>query len=79
MKKLMKPVVFLFAIAVSAGAYAQQDKPARPVKKQVRTQQMVKQPAAKPQAGVKQQVVQNRDADIKRIVRSHGLTTAEIK
>ncbi|XOV68391.1 MAG: hypothetical protein ACFHU9_04290 [Fluviicola sp.] len=79
MKKLMRPIVFLFAIAVSAGAYAQQDQPARPIKKQLKSKEITEQPAATPRVRVKHQIVQNRPADIKRIVREQGLTLAEVK
>jgi len=41
MKKLMKPVALLFVIAVSTGAYAQQEKPAAPL-----TPQLHKKPDA---------------------------------
>ncbi len=79
MKKLMKPLVFLFAIAISAGAYAQQDSPARPIKKQLKVKEITEHPAVTPRVRVKHQIAKNRKADIQRIVREKGLTIAEVK
>jgi hypothetical protein len=78
MKKLMKPLVFLFAIAISAGAYAQ-DNPSRPIKKQLKDKEVTHHPKVTPRIRVKHLVVKNRKADIQRIVREKGLTVAEIK
>ncbi len=79
MKKLMKPLVFLFAIAISAGAYAQQDNPGRPIKKQLKEKEITGHPAATPRIRVKHQIAKNRKADIQRIVRQKGLAVAEVK
>lgn len=80
MKKLMKPIALLFVVAVSTGAYAQQDKPGRAVKAQLKAEK----PALvlsenRKMVKTKSFVVPNRDADIKRMVRQKGLTTAEVK
>lgn len=79
MKKLMKPIVLLMAIAVSAGAYAQQDGPARPIKKQLKAKEVTEHPSVTPRVRVKHEVTKNRQADIQRIIREHGLTVAEVK
>ncbi|PWL29464.1 MAG: hypothetical protein DCO96_06805 [Fluviicola sp. XM-24bin1] len=79
MKKLMKPLVVLFAIAVSTGAYSQQDKPGKALKNELKTKEITVHPAVTPRVRVKHFVVKNRDADIQRIIRQKGLTVAEVK
>lgn len=78
MKKFMKPIAFLFALAMVTGAYAQ-DNPNRPIKKQLKEKEVTHHPKVTPRVRIKHQIVKNRKADMKRIVRDHGLTVAEIK
>lgn len=78
MKKLMKPIVLMFVIAVSTGAYAQQDKSARPIKAELKGKQIMQVKRAN--VKTKALVVANRDADIQRIVRKQGgLVSAQVK
>ncbi len=83
MKKLMKPIALLFVIAVSTGAYAQQDKPSRPIEAPIKMKPAtaVKHKAVKSDATkTKAIVVANREADIKRIIRKQGgLISADVK
>ena len=77
MKNLMKPIALLFLAAASTGAYAQQDGPAKPLKAKLKAEK----PALTVQKKrlTKAYLVPNRDADIKRIVRRQGLSTAHVK
>lgn len=69
MKKFIKPLVFLFAIAVTTGAYAQQDRSIRPVKEELKKKH---EPATKFQRSnytPKVEAVPNRKKDVQRVVR----------
>jgi hypothetical protein len=77
MKKLMKPLALLFVVAVSTGAFAQQDKPARPIKAQLK--HAPAQEVQRTRVNTKAILVPNRKADIQRIVRRQGITTAPVK
>lgn len=79
MKKFMKPLAMLFIVACSTAAYAQQDKPARPIKAQLKMKEVPAKQVQRKRASTKAILVPNRKADIQRIVRQKGLTTAQVK
>ena len=83
MKKILKPLVVLLALAVSTGANAQQDKPIKKLKTDMRAKEVAHPIAnqrvpAKEQA-VNKQVVQKRNVQVQRVVRPKALSTSEIK
>jgi hypothetical protein len=79
MKKFMKPLAVLFLVAASTGAYAQQDKPARPIKAQLKMKEVPAKQMQQNHKKVKALLVPNREADIKKMVRRKGLTVAQVK
>lgn len=79
MKKFIKPLVLLCAIAVTTGAYAQQDKPARPIKDQLKMKHAAAAYVKRINHKSKAEVVPNRQADIDRIIRQQGITVLHVK
>jgi len=79
MKKFIKPLVFLCAVAVTTGAYAQQDKPARPIKAQLKMKHVPAKHIQSANHKSKAELIPNRKADIQRMIQRKGITAVAVK